>query len=72
MAQPAFTSSEIWVGSWDIWREQVVEVIRVGFPEVLQDIAADDIDGEAWRPLFDRGHSPEAAVDDAFLRNVSV
>jgi len=72
MAQPAYLIPNAWAGSWKDWREEVVSVIRAGFPEVLQDIDEEDIDWEAWRSLFDRGHSPESAVDQAFVRIVEV
>ena len=54
---------------WTDWRQQVVAVIRRDFRGVLDEIGDDDIDWEAWRPLYDKGHSAESAVDHAFLRN---
>ncbi len=70
MAQPAAMTMDMWPDAWAKWREQVVAVIRADFPEVLQDVGLDDIDWEAWRPYFDRGLTAEAAVDEAFLRDV--
>lgn len=69
MAQPAQVT-QMWPDAWAQWRDQVVAVIRADFPEVLQDVGLDDIDWEAWRPLFDRGHSPQVAVDRAFARDL--
>jgi hypothetical protein len=50
----------------------VVALIRLDFHDVLQDVGEDDIDWEAWRPLYEAGRSPKAAVDSAFLRDPSV
>jgi hypothetical protein len=55
---------------WVDWRQQVVVVIRMNFRDVLEDVGEDDVDWEAWRPLYEEGRSPEAAVDRAFLRDV--
>lgn len=68
MAQPAYSIANPALDDWAEWREQVVAQIRADFPEVLQDVGEDDVAWEAWRPLFDEGHSPRAAVDSAFLR----
>ena len=59
-----------WGDTWTQWRKGVVAVIRADFPEVLQDVGEADIDWDAWRPYYDRGLSPQTAVDQAFLRNV--
>ncbi|HEY6641779.1 hypothetical protein [Povalibacter sp.] len=58
--------------TWTLWRRDVVAAIRSDFPEVLQDIGENDIDWDAWRAYYDRGRSPQQAVDDAFLRTVEV
>jgi hypothetical protein len=58
------------VQSWLQWRAGVVEEIRYDFREVLQDVKDADIDWEAWRPLYEEGRSPRAAVDRAFLRDI--
>ena len=55
---------------WVDWRRQVVVVIRKNFGGVLEDVGEDDVDWEAWRPLYEEGRSPEAAVDRAFLRDL--
>jgi hypothetical protein len=57
-----------WSEPWLDWRRHVVALIRVDFREVLQDVGEDDIDWDAWRPLYEAGRSPKAAVDSAFLR----
>jgi hypothetical protein len=58
------------VQSWLQWRAGVVAEIRYDFREVLQDVNDADVDWDAWRPLYEEGRSPRAAVDRAFLRDV--
>jgi len=75
MAQPAQITTPVWPDQiepdhWAQWRDAVVAVVRADFPEVLQDVGLDDIDWEAWRPLYDRGYSPQVAVDHAFARDL--
>jgi hypothetical protein len=55
--------------SWFDWRLGVVEIIRADFRDVLENVGEDDIDWDAWRPLFEQGRTPKAAVDSAFLRD---
>jgi hypothetical protein len=54
---------------WDDWRKQVVAVIREDFHELLDDISDADVDWDSWRPLYEAGRSPKAAVDSAFVRD---
>lgn len=56
--------------SWQQWRAGVVVEIRCDFREVLEDVKDADIDWDAWRPLYEEGRSPRAAVDRAFLRDI--
>lgn len=56
--------------TWVQWRAGVVTVIRCDFHEVLREVSDADIDWDAWRPLYDEGRSPQAAVDRAFLRDL--
>ena len=56
--------------SWSDWRQAVVALIRKSLSEVLSDVGDSDIDWDAWRPFFDEGRSPQAAVDRAFLRDL--
>lgn len=56
--------------SWVQWRAGVVAVIRFDFRDVLQDVKDADIDWDAWRPLYEEGRTPQAAVDRAFLRDL--
>jgi hypothetical protein len=54
---------------WSEWRQGVICTIRAQFNDVLDHISEDDVDWDAWRPLYDEGRSPKAAVDRAFLRD---
>ena len=56
--------------AWGEWRAGVVAVIRYDFRDVLDRVDDSDIDWDAWRPLYDEGRSPQAAVDRAFLRDL--
>lgn len=56
--------------SWHQWRASVVAVIRWDFRDVLDQVEDNDVDWDAWRPLFEEGRSPQAAVDRAFLRDL--
>lgn len=56
--------------SWCQWRAGVVAVIRCDFRDVLDQVDDSDVDWDAWRPLFEEGRSPQAAVDRAFLRDL--
>ena len=56
--------------SWVQWRAGVVDVIRCEFRDVLDQVDDNDVDWDAWRPLFEEGRSPQAAVDRAFLRDL--
>ena len=68
MAQPAYPITDASTNAWFAWREQVVALIRADFAEVLQDVGEDDIDWDAWRPLYEQGLTPQGAVDQAFIR----
>jgi hypothetical protein len=53
--------------SWSEWQQAVVGLIRRDFSEVLTEVGEDDVDWDAWRPLYEQGLSPREAVADAFL-----
>jgi len=56
--------------SWLDWRQAVVAVIRADLRDVLEEVTDNDVDWEAWRPLYEEGRSPRAAVDRAFVRDL--
>jgi hypothetical protein len=53
--------------AWHDWQAGVVDVLRGLLAEVMPDVRREDVDWEAWRPFFEEGRSPRAAVDRAFL-----
>lgn len=58
--------------TWNDWQYEVVAIIRVEYEDVLNDLESEDIDWDAWRPLYDQGRSPRAAVEWALARNSSL
>ncbi|MGH8174636.1 MAG: hypothetical protein ACREV5_00030 [Steroidobacter sp.] len=56
--------------SWIDWRRGVVAAIRDDFSGLLDQVNDSDIDWDAWRPLYEEGRSPRAAVARAFLRDL--
>lgn len=53
---------------WQVWQHEVLSVIHSDFRNVLDTVEWDDIDWDAWRPLFEQGCSPRDAVRNAFGR----
>ena len=70
MTSPSSVSNIPVGNAWSDWRGEVVAIIRSEFRGVLDHIQEDDIDWDAWRPLYDQGRSAKAAVDHAFVRDV--
>lgn len=58
------------MNQWQTWRREVVAEIRNEFREQFSSIEDQDIDWDAWMPLYLEGCSPQMAVDQAFGRNV--
>jgi hypothetical protein len=56
--------------AWQEWQNGVVAVLRADFRELLEDVQFDDVDWDAWRPLYDEGRSPRSAVDRALVRDL--
>jgi hypothetical protein len=54
--------------SWNDWQYKVVAIIRQDYEDVLSDLENEDIDWDAWRPLYDEGRSPRAAVELALAK----
>ncbi|MES1146897.1 MAG: hypothetical protein ABUL52_00735 [Solimonas sp.] len=48
--------------TWAIWRANVVAAIRSEYSELFPDLHQEEIDWDAWRPLYEEGHSAQAAV----------
>lgn len=53
---------------WSRWQQEVLQIIHLEFDGVLQAVSWDDVDWNAWRPLFDQGYSAHEAVRSAFGR----
>jgi len=53
--------------TWLEWQQAVVQLISKDFSDVLTEVGEEDVDWDAWRPLYDQGLSPRDAVADAFL-----
>ncbi|NLG76013.1 MAG: hypothetical protein GX535_07230 [Xanthomonadaceae bacterium] len=51
---------------WQEWQHEVLSVINSDFHYVLDIVEWNDIDWDAWRPLFEQGCSPKDAVRSAF------
>ena len=58
------------MNAWEEWQAGVVAVLRTDFHDVVSDIRSEDVDWDAWRPLYDEGRSPHAAVSRALLRDL--
>lgn len=55
--------------SWTQWQQAVLSQLRTDFSELLQQIGLDDVDWESWRPFYNDGRSPQAAVNRALERD---
>lgn len=55
---------------WNEWQHGVLTELRGDFREIIAEIHLQDIDWDAWRPFFEEGRSPRAAVDRALLRDL--
>lgn len=58
------------VQSWTDWQQAVIVSIRRHYGGILADIDTEEVDWDAWRPLFDEGRSPDDAVLRAFARDL--
>lgn len=54
------------MNEWQKWRQGIVAEIRSGFREQFSAIEDDDIDWDAWLPLYLEGCSPREAVAKSF------
>ena len=55
---------------WILWKQGVVVAIREFLEGTLSGVSEEDVDWDAWRPLYDSGLSPSMAVNHAYLRDV--
>jgi hypothetical protein len=54
---------------WLSWQAGVLAELQSELREHVGDIDDQDVDWDAWLPLFLEGCSPRAAVDKAFVRH---
>lgn len=52
--------------TWTQWKQDIVEIIRDDYRELFPCVQQDDLDWDAWKPLYDAGHAPSIAVGHAF------
>lgn len=50
------------VDEWSTWRANVVAAIRSEYSDLFPYLSQDEIDWDAWKPLYEEGHSAQAAV----------
>ena len=55
--------------SWTQWQQAVLRQLRTDFAELLQQIGLDDVDWDSWRPFYDDGRTPQAAINRALERD---
>lgn len=56
--------------TWTEWKEQVIAVICSEYGELFPYVEQDDIDWEAWQPLYEQDCTPLTAVSTAFSPTV--
>jgi hypothetical protein len=54
---------------WTQWQSEVVELLKSDFDEALV-VSMDDIDLPSWRPYYEQGRSPRAAIERALERDL--
>ena len=55
--------------TWTQWQEAVLTRLRTEYSELLEPIGLEDVDWESWRPFYDDGRTPQAAIDRALERD---
>ncbi len=56
---------------WKRWQSDVVVVIRSEYQDLFPLIQTDEIDWQAWQPLYDQGCSAREAVGLALSNSVA-
>ena len=54
---------------WAQWQSEVVALLKRDFVEALV-VSLDDIDWPSWRPFYEQGRSPRAAIERALERDL--
>lgn len=50
---------------WSQWQRAVVTQIRESYPDLFPCLQQEEIDWQAWQPLFEQGCDARAAVEQA-------
>ncbi len=53
------------IDSWQHWQANIVIIIRTEYSDLFPYIRQDEIDWDAWKPLYEQGYSPRIAVEQA-------
>jgi len=53
---------------WEQWQQSVVITVRCELGALFASVQHKDFDWDAWRSLYDKGYSPQLAVNEAFSR----
>ncbi len=56
--------------NWPVWKIEIVKALRAHY-ELFADLRQEDIDWEAWKPLYEFGYEPMAAVAEAISLNLN-
>jgi len=51
--------------SWPHWRSEILCIIQREYGELFPELRQDDVDWDAWHPLYANGLSAESAVQQA-------
>lgn len=62
-------SSDVNVLNWTQWQGMVLALLHADGTGVLQSIAMDDVDWDAWRAFYTEGRTPRSAIDRALTRD---
>ncbi len=57
------------ISSWPVWKVEIVTARRHVHHELFADLQQEDIDWEAWKPLYEFGYEPDAAIAQAISVN---
>jgi hypothetical protein len=68
-SMPRTTQSMMSVSNWLVWKAGIVATLRGEYHDLFPDLRQEDIDWEAWRPLYELGCEPRLAVEQAISVN---
>ncbi|HEX2584700.1 MAG TPA: hypothetical protein VHL14_06185 [Steroidobacteraceae bacterium] len=65
MTDWTFNSSVFNAPMWALWRSEIIRVIQREYGDLFSQLRQDEVDWEAWLPLYADGLSAESAVHQA-------